>query len=282
METPEVGVKNLGDSSPLMQSKGYKDVKSIGASLINLLMFFGICNEVATLDQEDMVIDESNFGEPWVQGLMEGEYSDLSVEERLSAMRALIGIANEGNSIRIILEACLEAANALKKQMCTEVQLDKCRMKEEYVMKIHPTTILGSVSGLKHGLHGFHIHALGDTTNGCMATGNFHRPQIHLLYFFDENRHAGDLGNITVGADGTACFTIVDKQIPLCGPNSIIGRAVVVHGDPDDLGKGGHELSPNLGNLWWKDCLCPTKQTRSSSNINLIYSYPFAVMRFCN
>ncbi|KAI7999239.1 Homeobox-DDT domain protein RLT2 [Camellia lanceoleosa] len=57
-------------------------------------------------------------------------------QERLSAVVALIGIANEGNSIRIILEACLEAANALKKQMCTEVQLDKCRMKEEYVMKI--------------------------------------------------------------------------------------------------------------------------------------------------
>ncbi|KAF5949749.1 hypothetical protein HYC85_011742 [Camellia sinensis] len=136
METPEVGVKNLGDSSPLMQSKGYQDVKSIGASVDQSIDVAGICNEAATLDQEDMVIDESNSGEPWVQGLMEGEYFDLSVEERLSAVVALIGVANEGNSIRIILEECLEAANALKKQMWAEVQLDKCRMKEEYVMKI--------------------------------------------------------------------------------------------------------------------------------------------------
>ncbi|CAL5419198.1 unnamed protein product [Camellia sinensis] len=142
METPEGGVKNLGDSSPLMQSKGYKEVKSIGASVDQSIDVAGICNEAATLDQEDMVIDESNSGEPWVQGLMEGEYSDLSVEERLSAVVALIGVANEGNSIRIILEECLEAANALKKQMWAEVQLDKYRMKEEYVMKIqYPSCI---------------------------------------------------------------------------------------------------------------------------------------------
>lgn len=34
-----------------------------------------------------------------------------------------------------------------------------------------PTTVTGNVSGLKAGLHGFHVHALGDTTNGCMSTG---------------------------------------------------------------------------------------------------------------
>ncbi|CAL5382802.1 unnamed protein product [Camellia sinensis] len=72
----------------------------------------------------------------------------------------------------------------------------------------------------------------------CSAGTNFMTHMITVNKGEDENRHAGDLGNITVGADGTACFTIVDKQIPLCGPNSIIGRAVVVHGDPDDLAMG--------------------------------------------
>ncbi|XP_027159398.1 homeobox-DDT domain protein RLT1 isoform X1 [Coffea eugenioides] len=80
-------------------------------------------------------IDESRSGEPWVQGLTEGEYSELSVEERLNAVVILVGIANEGNSIRVILEDRLDAANAIKKQMWTEAQLDKRRMKEEIITK---------------------------------------------------------------------------------------------------------------------------------------------------
>jgi hypothetical protein len=34
-----------------------------------------------------------------------------------------------------------------------------------------PTRVEGEVKGLSPGKHGFHIHALGDTTNGCMSTG---------------------------------------------------------------------------------------------------------------
>jgi Cu-Zn family superoxide dismutase len=45
----------------------------------------------------------------------------------------------------------------------------------------------------------------------------------------DTERHAGDLGNITAGADGVAKIDITDAQIPIGGPNSIIGRAVVCH-----------------------------------------------------
>ncbi|KAG1365179.1 Superoxide dismutase [Cu-Zn] [Cocos nucifera] len=102
-----------------------------------------------------------------------------------------------------------------------------------------PTKVIANISGLKPGLHGFHVHALGDTTNGCMSTGpHFNPAEKEHGAPEDENRHAGDLGNVTAVEDGTVNFSIVDKQIPLSGPNSIIGRAVVVHADPDDLGKG--------------------------------------------
>ncbi|XP_034707081.1 superoxide dismutase [Cu-Zn]-like [Vitis riparia] len=83
------------------------------------------------------------------------------------------------------------------------------------------------------------LHALGDTTNGCMSTGpHFNHTGKEHGAPEDENRHAGDLGNVIVGEDGTVNFKIVDKQIPLTGSNSIVGRAVVVHADPDDHGKG--------------------------------------------
>ncbi|KAF4393124.1 hypothetical protein F8388_012633 [Cannabis sativa] len=94
-------------------------------------------------DEENIEIDESNSGESWIHGLTEGEYSDLSVEERLDAIVTLIGIANEGNSIRLVLEDRLEAANALKKQMWAEAHVDKGRLKEENVIKVDFSSQVG-------------------------------------------------------------------------------------------------------------------------------------------
>ncbi|KAL8224113.1 hypothetical protein R6Q57_019588 [Mikania cordata] len=97
------------------------------------------------------------------------------------------------------------------------------------------TQVRGKITGLKPGLHGFHIHALGDTTNGCNSTGPHFNPlnKDHGAPW-DDARHAGDLGNIVAGQDGS-CFII-----PLSGQYSILGRAVVIHADSDDLGRGNN------------------------------------------
>ncbi|WOL14533.1 hypothetical protein Cni_G23313 [Canna indica] len=94
-------------------------------------------------DMEEKEIDENNYGEPWVQGLSEGDYSELSVEERLNALVTLIGVSIEGNSIRMVLEERLESATALKKQMWAEAQLDRRRSKEEYSSKTQGTAYGG-------------------------------------------------------------------------------------------------------------------------------------------
>ncbi|KAJ6927962.1 superoxide dismutase [Populus alba x Populus x berolinensis] len=112
-----------------------------------------------------------------------------------------------------------------------------------------PTTVNVRITGLTPGPHGFHLHEFGDTTNGCMSTGaHFNPKKLTHGAPEDEIRHAGDLGNIVANADGVAEATIVDSQIPLSGPNAVIGRALVVHELEDDLGKGGHELSATTGN----------------------------------
>ncbi|GAV74076.1 Homeobox domain-containing protein/DDT domain-containing protein [Cephalotus follicularis] len=136
LETLQGGLKSVSDALAFMHSDSLHKVKHVDAS--------GILSNAANLDQEYMDIDESNPGEPWVQGLMEGEYADLSVEERLNGLVSLIGVAIEGNSIRTVLEERLEAATALKKQMWAEAQLDKRRLKEEYVLKMRYSAYMGN------------------------------------------------------------------------------------------------------------------------------------------
>ncbi|XP_022913215.1 superoxide dismutase [Cu-Zn]-like [Onthophagus taurus] len=109
--------------------------------------------------------------------------------------------------------------------------------------------ITGDVCGLGKGLHGFHIHEFGDNTNGCISAGAHFNPYGKDHGSPDaSDRHVGDLGNIEAGDDGMAKVNITDKMISLFGANNIIGRTLVVHADPDDLGVGGHELSKTTGN----------------------------------
>lgn len=63
----------------------------------------------------------------------------------------------------------------------------------------------------------------------------------------DVDRHVGDLGNINAGQDGSASISITDSLISLTGANCVLGRAIVVHSDADDLGKGGKADSLTTG-----------------------------------
>lgn len=93
------------------------------------------------------------------------------------------------------------------------------------------------------------MHEFGDNTNGCISAGAHFNP--HSKEHGSPNndvRHVGDLGNIEAGDNGAAKVNIVDKVISLSGEHNIIGRTLVVHADPDDLGLGGHELSKTTGN----------------------------------
>lgn len=112
----------------------------------------------------------------------------------------------------------------------------------------HSVVITGEITGLQPGAHGLHVHAYGDLTNGCNSTKGHFNP-MHKDHGGpeDRERHVGDLGNIKAEADGKARVYITDSMISLIGHHNIIGRAMVVHANPDDLGKGGTNESKTSG-----------------------------------
>jgi Cu-Zn family superoxide dismutase len=86
--------------------------------------------------------------------------------------------------------------------------------------------------------HGFHIHEVGDCSSGdgMSAKGHFnphskpHGPQGTA------ERHAGDLPSLRANQQGRAKIDVELEMITLTpGPANIIGRALIVHADPDDF-----------------------------------------------
>lgn len=79
-----------------------------------------------------------------------------------------------------------------------------------------PTKITYSISGLAPGHHGFHVHESADFSNGCMSAGPHYNPfgKTHGAPC-DEERHAGDLGNVEANASGVAEGEMTADQIHL-------------------------------------------------------------------
>lgn len=103
--------------------------------------------------------------------------------------------------------------------------------------------IEGDVTGLAPGARGIHIHEKGDCSAADAASAGGHfDPQGPKNWStrhggpHTANRHAGDLGNIVFDQNGKAVVNTMAGGIAVDrGPIGIIGRAVVVHFQADDL-----------------------------------------------
>ncbi|ELU42796.1 copper/zinc superoxide dismutase domain-containing protein [Rhizoctonia solani AG-1 IA] len=119
---------------------------------------------------------------------------------------------------------------------------------------LEPVKITADLKGLgAEGKKGFHVHFIisefGDLSGGCASAGGHFNPlsKQHGAPT-DAERHAGDLGNIVTGPDGTSKVEMEDKQISLySGHRNIVGRAIVLHAGEDDLGLGGQSDSKTTG-----------------------------------
>jgi Cu-Zn family superoxide dismutase len=96
--------------------------------------------------------------------------------------------------------------------------------------------VVADVKGVKPGQHGFHLHEKGDcsTPDYKSAGGHFNPGNASHACDPTNPRHAGDFGNITVGADGTGHLDVTTTALSFDGPNAVVGKAVILHAGADD------------------------------------------------
>lgn len=96
-----------------------------------------------------------------------------------------------------------------------------------------------SASGLKPGLHGVHLHAVGKCEPDFAAAGGHFDPGPAGNTDPDANHpfHMGDVPNLEVGSDGKGTLKTVTTRVTLSdGPLSIFdadGTAIIIHGNED-------------------------------------------------
>lgn len=112
--------------------------------------------------------------------------------------------------------------------------------------------IIGHLTGLESGLHGFHIHERPATDLFCANIGGHYNPLEAGRHGgrndLSPNRHFGDLGNIFVSQNGHAHINMTDLYVNLYGKYSVLNRTLVVTKNADDIGHKGDVGSLSTGN----------------------------------
>lgn len=96
-----------------------------------------------------------------------------------------------------------------------------------------------SLTGLKPGMHGVHLHAVGKCTPDFTAAGGHFDPGPAGNMDPDANHpyHMGDIPQISAAANGKATMKAATTRVTLSdGPLSLFdsdGSAIIIHANPD-------------------------------------------------
>jgi Cu-Zn family superoxide dismutase len=103
----------------------------------------------------------------------------------------------------------------------------------------HGLKVIVDLKGFKPNTkHGFHIHEKGDLSAPDLKSAGAHFNPHGKKHGGPEGeeRHGGDLGNVTADADGNVKTEITAHGVTIDGAkDGVAGRSVIVHAKPDDL-----------------------------------------------
>ena len=151
--------------------------------------------------------------------------------------------------------------------VCVSIALMSCDIIQEALMPTMPSqqaiAILGSASGssltgtatftqngetitliveiqnVSPGLHAVHIHEKGDCSalDGTSAGGHWNPTNVAHGKWGEGEFHLGDIGNITVGEDGTGTIELTTNlwEMGTGSDLDIVGTGIIVHADADDF-----------------------------------------------
>jgi superoxide dismutase, Cu-Zn family len=144
----------------------------------------------------------------------------------------------------VLLAACSGNNNIFSKKQSATAVLAPTKGNSvsgtiNFTQKGDVVLVEAKVNGLNpNGSNGIHIHEKGNCSaaDASSAGGHFNPSSSQHGGPAGATRHGGDLGNLKADANGYARMSIEVSGISLgTDPNSITGRAVIVHADADDF-----------------------------------------------
>jgi Cu-Zn family superoxide dismutase len=108
------------------------------------------------------------------------------------------------------------------------------------------------IAGVPPGQHGFHIHEFGDCGDAGKAAGGHYNPHGAPHEFLpkdgEQKAHAGDMGNIEIGQDGSGTLSLTLSEASLStGEHHVGGRAVILHEKSDDFSQPTGNAGGRIG-----------------------------------
>lgn len=99
-----------------------------------------------------------------------------------------------------------------------------------------------AISGATPGDHGMHVHQVGDCgaapdggAPGTAAGAHWNVGDAGHALPSGATHHTGDMGNITIGPNGTGTYTFTNTEWTIAaGTYSVVGHSVIFHAGKDD------------------------------------------------